>query len=321
MPSFKKTKYPINKSAADSKGSIQGRNNFLPQVVGSKTLSTGFNRVLIIGLGLIGGSFSLDLHERQLADHIVGYDIEKNVCRQAKKLGVIDEVLASLNTDLTKYDLVILSVPVLSMTDLMRYLSKRLNQNALVINVASTQKSIMSVADVLFPNGNFIGTHPMAGKENSGIKAVQCDLFIGAPCLIVKSKKTKSKYIKKAAAMWRKVGAHTQIVSSEVHDKNVAIVSHLPHLLAFSLMKTAFDEMGNKAIRAAAGRSFREHTRIAAPNAHLWTQILLENSEFILKAVRGFTSELMSFEKMLVKKNKLALKKKLHSIALQRRKI
>ena len=255
-----------------------------------------FKQATIIGLGLIGGSLGKDLLKRKLAQRVIGYDVSKKHLKLAKQEKLISKVESSLEEAVKGSSLVVIAVPVRAIPKLLKELKIIASENTLIIDVGSTKKTIMQSALKSFPQGNFVGCHPMAGSESSGPQAARLGLFEKAPCLIVPAKNSKKKYIDQVKVLWGKLGAKAMIMPE-------AAVSHLPHVLSFSMMHSVAKKLDLATIRKIAGPSFKSYTRIAGSDAVMWRDIFLENRTSILNTVRSYQKELGKLEGMLTKEN------------------
>jgi prephenate dehydrogenase len=256
-----------------------------------------FNRVSIIGLGLIGGSLGLALKRAGAARRIYGFSRHEATVRQAKRRGAITDGDTELCPDwLGESELVILAVPPEKVVPVAREVARLTKHSFVLTDAASTKGAIVAALDRLPSRIAFIGSHPMAGSEKSGIEAAHGDLFEGAPCVVTPTRRTKKPAAAKAAALWRAVGGKPVFVNPAKHDELVARVSHLPHLAAVGLTLAA----GNGSTRLSAG-GFADTTRIALSNPAMWREICLSNRKEILRSLKAFRKELARFESLVAR--------------------
>ncbi|WP_163654167.1 prephenate dehydrogenase [Listeria sp. PSOL-1] len=236
--------------------------------------------VLIVGLGLIGGSIALSIKEAHQAAHIIGIDVSHRSLEAGITLGIIDEIGESLIIDAKRADLIIFCCPVKETEELLKHLPKlKLKPDVLVTDTGSTKGSIMEVAKNLQASGiHFIGGHPMAGSHKSGITAAKRMLFENAYYLLTPSETTDPKQLKQLKQWLIGTKAKFLTLSPCEHDQITGMLSHLPHIVASALVNQTrrFTEKHSAAFRLAAG-GFRDITRIASSDPRMWTDISLSN--------------------------------------------
>lgn len=258
-------------------------------------ISVKFNKVAIVGTGLIGGSLGLALKKKKIAKRILGLARHSRTLSLAKKIGAID--IGSRNLKATQdADLIVLATPVNAIMSTARQLSRIVKKDAIVTDVGSTKKEIVFKLDKIFTN--YIGSHPLAGSQRSGVRHSCEDIFKDSVCLLTPTAKTKKNTLRIITALWEELGTRVVSVSPREHDRIIAFVSHLPHLLAFGLM----DFIPHNYLSFAAS-GFKDTTRIAASGAHLWQDIFITNRDEILYTLRRFNKLLKNFEKLLLKKD------------------
>ncbi len=260
-----------------------------------------FNQATIIGIGLIGGSLGRDLLKKKIAKKVVGIDVDPKTLSYAKKQGVVSQISKDDIETLEASDLVVFATPVCTLEEQIKDFSAFISENALVIDVGSTKTDIIKVADKSFQSGNFVGCHPMAGSEKSGVRASVSDLFVNSPCIIVPGKKTKKKFTDLATRLWKKLGAQTVLMNVKDHDSRLAACSHLPHILSFATMQSVGKKIPMKELKKIAGRSFKSYTRVAGSDPKMWTDIFLQNKTHALKQISFFQSQLNDIEKAIKK--------------------
>lgn len=268
-----------------------------------------FNTVAIFGTGLIGGSMGLAIKRKGLARRVIGFSLHKKNAELARRKGAIDRVASSLK-EIGQADLVILAAPVDTIINIAPRLAKYLKSGCLVIDAASTKEKIVRKLSRIIPD--FVGCHPLAGSEKKGISNAMAGIFAGSICVITPASGTKKKSLKKARAFWHKLGARTVLMPADRHDRILAFTSHLPHAVAFSLIRSIPDGF----LKISSG-GLADTTRIAASNEIIWSQIFLSNRENLLASISSFQKTLAALKLALMNKNNGNLTKML---ALARKK-
>ena len=272
-----------------------------------------FNKVVIIGTGLIGGSLGLAFRKQRLAGSVTGLSRHRKNAELAKKVGAIDNIGSSLEV-VADADLVILATPVDTIIDLARKIVKKIKKDCIVIDVGSTKERIVSELSVLIPN--FLGCHPLAGSEKKGIANLQGSIFKGSICIITPTARTNPCTLNKVKLLWKKLGADIVILSAKKHDQALAFTSHLPHALAFSLIRSIPDQC-----LSLSSSGLRDTTRISSSDAHLWSEIFLNNRNNLLTALSIFQSKLAALKLALESGNNRQLVKILVSANKKRKKL
>jgi len=242
-----------------------------------------FRRAAILGLGLLGGSLGLALHANGVAERVTGYDALPGRAERARERGALDLAAASPAGAIRAADLVVLAVPVGATRALLEAIAVSLAPRALVTDLGSTKRAVCSWAEALLPDPNrFIGGHPMAGGEQSGIEAAASELFAGAVWCLTPTAATDPAAVADAAGLVRALGARPLVVDAGRHDMLVAAISHLPLVAAAALMETVTaDPTWTEAARLAAG-GFRDTTRVASGDPVMARDICLTNGPALL---------------------------------------
>lgn len=252
------------------------------------------NKVLVIGLGLIGGSFAKALKSRHLVNEVSGYDLNPTECELGLQLGVIDKHATSLLDAVAEADLVMLAVPVKAMEQLLETIAPVLRPGTLVTDAGSTKMNIIEAAQRVFSDipANFVPGHPIAGAEKSGVRAANANLFERHKVILTPLPQTAPLAVSVIAELWQSLGAEVLQMEPHRHDEVLAATSHLPHLLAFSLVDTLAHEEENKDIFRYAAGGFRDFTRIAASDPVMWHDICQANRDALLDQIDQFTKGL-----------------------------
>ncbi|PFG08192.1 MULTISPECIES: bifunctional prephenate dehydrogenase/3-phosphoshikimate 1-carboxyvinyltransferase [unclassified Marinobacter] len=253
-----------------------------------------FQRVAVIGLGLIGGSLAAALRENKLAEEVVGFDTRADELALGVELGVIACAAESAAQAVSGADLVVLAVPVKATQSVLREIQSALKVDAIITDVGSTKSGFVN--DVRAVLGHLPATvipgHPIAGSEKSGIRAANSQLFAKHKVILTPADDACPQALGKVTAMWRACDANVLTMAAEHHDEVLAATSHLPHLIAFSLVDTlAGDDQNMDIFRYAAG-GFRDFTRIAASDPVMWRDIFLSNRDAVLLTIDRFTQDL-----------------------------
>ena len=254
-----------------------------------------FNRVAIIGLGLIGGSIGLALHKANAAHQVNGYDLAKGASDRARKIGAIDQPYSALADAVRGAELVVLATPVGAMRVLLQNIAPALTPGAVVTDVASTKAQVISWAEEFLPSSaSFVGGHPMAGKEVSGVEAADAGLFKDRIYCLTPTSRTRPAAVKKVSTFVEMLGARVRFLEPAEHDGQVAGVSHLPFIASIALVKTVAEgsAWGDASLLAANG--FRDTSRLAAGSPEMYRDICLTNSEAIKRWLDEYISTLRS---------------------------
>lgn len=253
-------------------------------------------KVAVLGLGLIGGSFALALRREGLARHVAGFDADPQTTRRAKERGVITHTCATPEEAVQEADLVVLATPVLAMRELLEGIAPALKRGALVTDTASTKAQVVAWAETLLPQHvAFVGGHPMAGREHSGIDAAQADLFEGSVYCLARAQHTSPAALAALVEIVERLGAHPYMLDAEQHDRLVAGVSHLPFVLSCALVQALgrAQEWPEMARLAASG--YRDMSRLAAGSPAMYRDICLTNREAILGWLDALEAQLQTF--------------------------
>lgn len=262
-----------------------------------------FDRLCIIGVGLIGGSIARAARLHGLSQHIVGYGREQdsNNLRTAKRLQVIDDYYLDIESALKDTDCVVIATPVGSMAGILSLLKPFWTEKAIYTDVGSTKGSVIAAARQVFGNvpDNLVPAHPIAGAEQSGVEAAVDDLFLNKRLIITPVENTRLDALQKIQHFWEGLGSAVSIMEVNRHDAVLAATSHLPHVLAYSLV----DMLGRKdeqseIFKYAAG-GFRDFTRIASSDPTMWLDICTANKNQIIPLIQQLKNELDKIEQML----------------------
>lgn len=273
-----------------------------------------FAKIVIVGVGLMGGSLGMAVKRRGLARQVVGLARRRPTLVRAKALGAIDQGTLSPHEAFAGADLVVLAAPVSTLPDLLQSYATLIPAGCLVTDVGSTKTRFLREVEKRFflPDlvrktpppelqFTFVSSHPMAGSEKEGVEFARKDLYDGANCLLIRTKHAPAEALERLEAFWLAVGCRqVGIVTPEEHDHWVAAVSHLPHSLAACMVNLLADlDAKDSRIRSAAGPGFRDTTRVAAGSPALWLDILMNNREELSVMIDLLRHQLSVFEAAL----------------------
>ena len=261
-----------------------------------------FEQLGLIGCGLMGGSFALALKKAGLVKRVVGYSKSPSTTERARQMGVIDIEAPSALLAVSGADIVLLAVPVSATEATFKAIRHLITPNTLVMDVGSTKRDVVDAARrVLRDNvGCFVPAHPIAGKEVSGVDHADSDLYSGKQVILTPIERTYTTQLNLAAKVWTALGCHVVQMSPQAHDAAYAAVSHLPHLIAFSLINSITDQSHGADYMSLAGPGFRDFSRIAASDPKMWRDVLIANREELLAQSKLFQQQLQSFEKLII---------------------
>jgi len=249
-----------------------------------------FETIGVIGVGLIGGSIGMAAKRRGLVRRVIG--IGRNVQRlqRAKDLAAIDEFTLDMQAGVSGCDLVVVCTPVRSVVPIISQVAPALREGAIVTDVGSTKSEICRGAEKVIPPGrHFVGGHPMAGSEASGVDSAAPYLFLGATYVITPTESTNLGALRRVVDFAQGLGAEVALMKPEEHDRSAAVISHIPHILAAAILDLAAKEQSQsgKVFQLVAG-SFRDLTRVASSPAELWRDICLSNREAICELLESY---------------------------------
>jgi len=263
-----------------------------------------FDKVSIIGCGLIGSSLLRAIKEKKISKITTVFDKSKDVLSFLKQKKIDVEIQNNINLAVKNSDLVIIATPLSSYKEVLLSIKKDLNKNAILTDTGSVKKEINQIIENLGLSNSWIASHPIAGTEDSGPEAGFAKLFINKWCIISPSNRAKENDIKKVKDFWQNLGSKVKIMSFAEHDYILSLTSHLPHAIAYNLVRTAInndDKFKQEVIQYSAG-GLRDFTRIAASDPVMWRDIFIDNSENILKTLDKFSENLEELKKVIKEK-------------------
>ena len=282
------------------------------------------NNILIIGCGLLGSSLLRRIHKKKIVKKIFVYEKSKSNITKIKKLRLSVIIVKSLEEGVINSDLIIFCTPMSEYKNIILKINKNLNSKHIITDVGSSKsRSLEIIKKNLKKKIFWISSHPITGSEVSGPEYGKQDLFVNKWCVLIKEKKTNLKYLKYLNSFWKKMGSKVVVMNINKHDKIFSITSHLPHLIAYNLVKSAQDfekKQKYNLIKYSAG-GLRDFSRIAASNEIMWRDIFFDNKNNVSKAIDVFIKNLKAFKKDINSKNNKSILKKLTQTKKVRSKI
>ncbi len=279
-----------------------------------------FQKITIIGVGLLGGSIGLAVKRRKLARQIAGFVRRRASLKDCERAGAVDFATTDLPAAVWDADLVILCTPLAQMRSRVREMLPALKRGAVVTDVGSVKTSVVRELESLVQKSgaHFVGSHPMAGAEKTGVAAARADLFANTVCIVTPTQKTNRAALKQVKQFWNAVGSRVLELKPEVHDALVSRSSHLPHVVAATLAGHVLNPAHPKQQAALCANGFRDTTRIASGSPEMWRDIALANRQNLARSLNAFIADLQKFQHLVKKGDAKALTKFFES-AKQRR--
>lgn len=259
-----------------------------------KMAKVHFQKVVIVGIGLIGGSLALALKKGGLARTVLGIDRVTDELEQAVAKGAIDGYSHDPSEGIGGADLVVLATPVGMFEPIVRQVASRLQPGCIMTDVGSSKGRLVTTIEQMLPKTvSFVGGHPIAGKEKSGFQAASTDLFRGARCILTPTPHTDVQALEKVKNLWEEVGSEVVLMEPMDHDRVLAAISHLPHMAAYALVNTAMDLLNQDTdLLSFSAGGFKDFTRIAASSPEMWRDICLHNGDNILTTIEAYEAVL-----------------------------
>ncbi|AQA00936.1 cyclohexadienyl dehydrogenase [Sphingopyxis sp. QXT-31] len=254
----------------------------------------GFEKVAIVGLGLIGSSLARAIAERLPGVTVTGHDASAEVRGEARALGLCDTIVDDAAEAMADADLVILAVPVGRMADAAAAIAPGLKADAIISDVGSSKASVAEALAKALPHHAVIPAHPVAGTENSGPAAGFASLFEGRWCIVTPDARSPGEAVQALTGFWEALGARVDVMDAAHHDMVLAVTSHLPHLIAYTIVGTAseLEEVTESEVIKYSAGGFRDFTRIAASDPVMWRDVFLANKDAVLATLQRFNEDL-----------------------------
>lgn len=259
-------------------------------------------KLVIFGVGLIGGSVALALKKHAGAPFIVGIGRSAESLGKAKNLGVIDALETNIHAACSDADMILIAAPVAQTSAILQSIKPHLETKTIITDAGSTKSDVLAAArEALGEQFNqFVGGHPIAGAEKSGVNAAQADLFLGKNVVLTPALETNQDAVSRVMRLWRDCGAKVSEMPAETHDSIFAAVSHLPHLLAFALVNEIANRPNAAQLFSFAASGFRDFTRIAGSHPEMWRDIALANKTALLGEISAYEQQISILKQLLV---------------------
>ncbi len=269
-----------------------------------------FNKVTIIGVGLIGGSLARVLKSKNLAGRITGVGRNRNTLEQALKLGVIDSIDQVVTSAVAESDLVVLASPVGTFEKIVQEIGPCLKPGAILTDVGSVKGALIKKMEAAIPHGShYVPAHPIAGRERSGVAESTELLFQGRRCVLTPTARTDGKALDTVRDMWKAAGADITVMDADLHDRVFAAVSHLPHVAAYAMMSAVSElNTGTENYLQFSGAGFKDFTRIAASSPEMWKDICILNSDNLVQMIDRYLFALNRFKHEIMARDERRLK-------------
>ncbi len=282
-----------------------------------RNMSTLFRRITIIGIGLIGGSLGLRIRQKKLADKVVGVVRRKSSLEKALDSKAVDEVTTDLAQGIGRSEIVVIATPVGSIVEQVKSIIPLVKPGTVITDVGSAKAEMIGSVEKILPKGIFfVGGHPLAGSEKTGVENARADLFEKTIAVLTTTPKTNPRAFRKIRDLWEGLGIEVRVLSPNDHDLILARTSHIPHLAAFSLVASL--QNGDESFVASG---FRDATRVAASDPVMWRDILMANKKAVLKGLKGFNSALERLRTFIEKGDEERLLQELEKLQSRREKL
>ena len=263
-------------------------------------------KITIIGMGLIGSSIARNVQEKKLAKTLVAADLNEDVCKKVIELGIGNYVTDDLAKSVEGSDIVVLCVPVGAMGDVCKVIAPHMKEGAVITDTGSVKMAIIDAVQP-FCQGyvEFVPAHPIAGTEFSGPESGFAELFEGRWCILTPLPENSIKAVEKVTKLWEGCGSVVEIMDAKHHDLVLGITSHLPHLIAYTIVGTATDledDIKSEVVKFSAS-GFRDFTRIAASDPTMWRDVFLNNKDAVLEVLQRFTEDLTALQRAIRKED------------------
>jgi prephenate dehydrogenase len=289
-------------------------------------MTVHFKQVAIIGVGLIGGSLGMILRRKAMADHVVGIGRRVENLKTAVELGAIDRYVADPKEGVQGADLVILATPVDTYDRHLKEWAHCLTPGAIVSDVGSVKGMLVEQSEAAMPAGvHFVGAHPIAGKEKTGVAAGSDQLFKSARCILTPTKRTDPQALERIKQLWEETGSIVLTMDPHLHDQILGAVSHLPHIAAFALMNALADLRDHRLptldLAGHSGGGLRDTTRIAASSPEMWRDIFLWNRDNLVSYIDQYQRALEDLKRLIKAGDAAGIEKALERAKGEREKL
>jgi len=267
-----------------------------------QTSSRLFEQIALIGIGLIGSSIARRVKRDGLANFISVNARSQKSLDKAVKLGIADEITLNQNNCVKNADLIIICSPVGTYAEIIQNIRAGIKPGAIITDVGSVKQTVINDLSPHIPDDvHLVPAHPVAGTEHSGPEAGFPELFEDRWCIITPTNQTNKKAVNQVKKFWQSLGSNVEIMEPKRHDQVMAMTSHLPHLIAYTIVGTATDlekTLANEVIKFSAG-GFRDFTRIAASDPTMWRDVFLNNSDAVLEMLQRFSEDITALQRAI----------------------
>ncbi|MBI2485898.1 MAG: prephenate dehydrogenase [Deltaproteobacteria bacterium] len=271
-----------------------------------------FSKITIIGLGLMGGSLACALKKSGRVGEVFGVDLDEKALDYAVREGIIDNGSKEIEEGVNHSEVVVIATYVGIIPQVAMSVASIASKGTIITDVGSVKgKIVKEIEDRLPSHLHFIGGHPIAGTERSGVWASDLRLFKGTRCILTPTLKTQPEALSKVKSLWESVGARIFSMDAETHDRVFSFVSHLPHVVAYALVNSVASQRERDNMLDFAGGGLRDYTRIGASSPDMWSDIFLMNRENVLGSIREFKKALEKIEELIAKEDLRKLKEEL----------
>ena len=284
-------------------------------------MSAEVKTLTVVGLGLIGGSLVRAVGERNLPYRVHAVARRAETRKLVLASGAADEVFEQASEAAPRADIVVLALPVLTIPSVFEEMAPRLRGGTVVTDVGSTKGALIDRLEELMPPGvSFVGGHPIAGTEDSGFESSFSTLFDGARCILTPGRTSTGAAVEEVRALWEGVGSRVETMEAPFHDHILAVISHLPHVVAYALVNAAAEaDRSHRGLLGYTGGGFRDFTRIAASHPSMWRDICLDNREELLASIDLFLGEVQRLRRLIGEGDSSALEEAFNAARTVRR--
>ena len=276
-----------------------------------ETRRVRWNKVTLVGVGLLGGSLGQAIKKRRLARSVVGFVRRKESLRECLRFKAVVHATLDLHEAISGADLIVLCTPISRMPELLKQMLRSIKPGAVITDVGSVKGSVVRELESLASKAaaHYVGSHPMAGAEKMGVCWARPDLFSGAVCIVTPTRATNRHALRQVQNLWAAVGARVMTLTPEQHDEWVSRTSHLPHVVAATLTNVVLGNSASRKESTLCANGFRDTTRIASGSPEMWRDIAIANRRNIARALDRFSKELLEFKSALMKNDEAAIAK------------
>lgn len=272
-----------------------------------------FSKITVIGLGLIGGSLAWALKKSGRVGEVFGVDLDEKAIDHAVREGIIDEGSKDIEKGVSQSELIVIATYVGIIPKVAKSIILLVSKGTIITDVGSVKGKIVQETEEFLPSHvHFVGGHPIAGTECSGVWASDPRLFNGKRCILTPTLKTHPEALAKVKSLWESVGARVFTMDAETHDRVFSFVSHLPHVVAYALVNSVASQRVLNNMLDFAGGGLRDYTRIGASSPEMWSDIFLMNRENVLESIREFKKSLERIEEFVGGENLIELREELN---------